>query len=228
MANSHSEWTGALIHDGDTLVITPVIATLFSPFNCDGGGDYIGSGPDEAQFWDCFESDDIALIAERVGVSLDQVMPNGLFDIEGAFRMLLAAKGINDSILDSIDFSNSYYVQDALLLATHLNDGHNVTGIKLSGAYYCDKLRQWEQGGFDSFTTGNLDISTDTQSDIQFFERLDRSIAENDVEAASEAVASRLSNILSGIKDEAFRVAVTKEFAGSIACIVSGRNTAKP
>lgn len=219
MANNYSEGTGVLVFNG-TPTVTPALHAVFKPFNMGEaprhGEVYINRPPCDAATWqDVFN--EAKALAGSLGVPVDDEIDD--FDALKALLVLLACRfGVDASraqeVVEGIlgqydDLYCNVEINHAYELAMLLQDGHSLRGILFGGAWYCDKLRLREQGGYAEIVTRKIEVFDNTSAVMRYAELLDRALEEGDLKKACDAVADRVSLQLEAVRDGELRKQLT-------------------
>lgn len=195
-------------------VFTPIIETLFSPFNLGENSSsrgntcfysYQSSADGDVAWEQVMES--IQDNADVLGIELPDDADDG--DISEWMRALAEKFSVNDpDILARINkLENNYQADpfDVFDLAIRFNDGHNLEGIVQEGCWYSDKAALNEFGGSAQVVTPQIRMSVHTQTFLDLAASLDKAIASNNQAAATTLVAGAVNKLLDAIQDKELR-----------------------
>lgn len=208
MSHSSTDMTGILMLDA----VTPIINALFGSFSVTDNGMEKGyafiNNIDSQSTWGTVEENLNELIGS-LGLSTDK-------DLTVVQCITLLAKHLNVSLDESvvkaweqnIDNGNQTDISEVFRIASLLNDGHGLTGMKLETAGYSDKARLDEFGGAGYFQSQQVVISGSSYKVANLGERVHRSLVKNDTDAAAKEILTSLNNTLDGIIDPVKRTEV--------------------
>ncbi len=220
MATHYYEGTGVLMLDR----VTPVIKALFGAFALDEN--YPGDGlayiariaeTNDPQWSDVL--DNLGSLAAQLGIPVpdgDAPMLAPLLE-----RMAVHFGTDQDEELENLiehhRFEDSADLEALLLIATCLNDGHNLVAIQFEGCWHCSKPRLFEFGGDGCYLSRELKVSRSSTQALQLGEQLRKAILAADAEEASALIALEAASLLAGIRDEPFRMTVRHRGAERLA-----------
>ena len=221
MANSYTMGTGMVIAEK----MTPFLSLFFGPFAIERyseKGFYIATSDDSQPTANGFADD----VLTELG-SDDRKYPDGMeSDMEKARYLLLekvkeAGFTLPDGALDFMNTNDEYDVYEletAFMLAEHCNDGHNIASAYLNCAYYCDKMRLNEFGGYAAYMSKALTVYGGTDGELRLAVSLDEALSRSP-EAAAQMIFERVDGMLENITNVELRERV-REF------VLSDRNPA--
>jgi len=220
MANNYYEGTGVLMLDR----VTPVIKALFGAFALDEN--YPGDGlayiariaeTNDPQWSDVLDS------LQTLATQLDIPVPD---EDEPTLAPLLERMAVHfgtdqneelENLIEHHQFEDSTDLEALLLIATCLNDGHNLVAIQFEGCWYSSKPRLFEFGGDGCYLSRDLTVSRSSTQALQLGEQLHKAILAADVEEASALIALEAASLLAGICDEPLRMTVRRRIAERLA-----------
>jgi hypothetical protein len=95
---------------------------------------------------------------------------------------------------------------DALfLLATCLNDGHNLKEIQFEGCWYCSKARLGEFGGYGMFLSREVEMFSESLRGIELGCDVREALTKGDFDAAADVLYGEMCRLLAGVTDDAQR-----------------------
>lgn len=216
MANNYYDATGVLILDR----VTPVITALFGTFQLDEA--YPGNG--EAYISRISESndprwDDVLEGLVDLANALEHPLPVGYeVSVEGYLRALAKHFQAEDNeelenLIAHHSFEDGADLDALFLIATCFDDGHGLKAIKFEGAWHCSKPRLFEFGGDGAFISREVELYRASSRALELGHGLREALLQCNLDSATDQLASELTQILSGISDDAVRQELRQKVA---------------
>lgn len=214
MSANYTDMTGVL-----TLKkVTPVINALFGALSVTqksmaAGTAMIQNIGASAQWDDVLEKLNELITSLR--------LPEGKVEtIGGAIRALAAHLKVelDETALTEWEayFDDGYAVTNNELfwIASILDDGHGLTAIKSSTAWYSDTVSLGEFGGEGNFTSNQVNICFSSNQIATFGQELHEAIAKDDTNVAAEHVMTCINAVFGSITDPIKRAEILRQVQG--------------
>lgn len=219
MTNNHYDATGILILDR----VTPVITALFNEFKLDAsqpgyGAAYIAriSESNDPQWSGVL--DGLVELANQLGITLPiEQNPS----IKTVLEILATHFGASQNeplaqLIGHHRFEDAAELDVLFLIATNLNDGHNLVAIQFEGCWYCQTPNLFEFGGNGCFISREVRLFGTSTHVLQLGEKLRNAILANAIDEATTLIVLETLILLAGIKDEGLRDELQRSVANHL------------
>lgn len=214
MANNYYDATGVLVLDQ----VTPVIKALFGAFRLDEsypgqGTAYIAriSESNDPQWSDVLDG------LTGLAAELDLPAPDDEEEltIEAVIEVLAQHFGTDQdaelqNLIEQHRFEDAADLDALLLIASCLNDGHNLVAIQIEGCWHCSKPQLFEFGGDGCFLSREIRAYSASSQALELGRLLRQAITAGNLVDASDRIARETLNLLAGITDDALRTSLRK------------------
>lgn len=216
MANNYYDATGVILLDR----VTPVITALFGAFNLDGA--YPGKG----QAY-------VARMSETIDPEWEDIRVN-LVELANELGLTFAL-GVEPTIATCLDILAKHYCaehsedlehlierhsfedlvdfESLFLIATHLDDGHGLSAIRVEGCWHCSKPRLFEFGGDGMFISREVTVYSNSTRALGLGQDLHNALQADEPDLAAARLAREVANLLAGIGDDATRALMQQKLA---------------
>lgn len=204
MANHYYEATGVLMLER----VTPVISALFGAFNLDAN--YPGNGrafiaqiaeTNDPQWNDVLEG--LTALSTQLDISPSEE-PEPAIDVvlEKLARYFHADQNEDlDNLIEHHQFEGDADLEALFLIASCLNDGHNLVAIQFEGCWYCSKPRLFEFGGNACFISREVKLFGNSAQALELATDLHRALQECELTVAATRLTLEAVRLLAGVQD---------------------------
>jgi len=220
MATNYYDGIGVLV----LARVTPVIKAMFGVFALDEG--YPGRGMASiAQMSETNEPrwSGVLFGLEDLARQLGIPVPDSEWQSLTTLLQLMAPhfdandKAEFESLLKHHEFEDVVDLESLFLLATCFDDGHGLTAMKFEGSWRCDEPLQSEFGGASYYLSREVRLMGLSTQALLLGSQLRDALQISDAKRASDLIAQETTNLLAGIRDEAFRLTVRRRVAERLA-----------
>lgn len=216
MATNYYDGIGVLV----LTRVTPVIKAMFGVFALDE--DY--PGREMASIAQISETDEprwsgvlfgLEDLARQLGIP---VPDREWLSLTALLELLAPHFGANEkaefeNLLKHHEFEDVVDLRSLFLLATCFDDGHGLTAIKFEGSWRCDESLLSEFGGASYYLSREVRLIGLSRQALLLGSQLRDALQIYDVKRASDLIAQETTNLLAGIRNEEFRMAVLQRVA---------------
>jgi hypothetical protein len=183
--------------------ITPVIAMLFKPFDLDKAS----TGKADQRYINVLseESDpDWESYVNHLIDSQPEALRKSLLFLETPASVLCEV-GLHlrvdlEDFIQSVDFNDSINIADIFRLAQLLQDGHNLVGLSMQGAWHSDRAQLGAFGGWAVHMTRRCSVILSSFEARDFAKALDKAIATS-ADSTAGILNQWLNRFIEGISD---------------------------
>jgi hypothetical protein len=223
--------TGVLILDR----VTPVIRTLFGVYQLDENYPYRGEayfaqiGSNNPLWSDVLAG--LTGLAAELGIAISDQRDRPMPSVLSAFAAHFGASEDEElkSLIQHYDFDGGTHLDVLFLIATRLNDGHNLVAIKSEACFktcwFSGAPQFSEFSGEACYRSREVRIHGDTWHVAQLGSFLRQAVLKADVHGATRAILQETEALLSGINDDTFRQSVRQHLAESLTSRASANRT---
>jgi len=209
MADQHYDTTGLLVLDE----VTPIITALFGnfrlqPFYPEYRQAYFArlSGTTDPQWSDVHNN--LIALAAKLALPLPDDGSVGMGTVLKALSKHFGAEHDKelDDLINGYRFEGSADLEALFLIATRINDGHNLAEMQYEGAWYCNTPRLFGFGGHGCFLSREVQLSSNSQQAADIGRHLRQKLLENDLDAAAGVLAKGILRLFSAVTDQRTRL----------------------